>query len=100
VEFELRDRIDDQYTVLEKFRGGMSVVYIVLDDFSQKRFAVKTVKEEMLEDRASVDRFAQEARTWMNLGRHEHIVEAIIYREIKGQPFLFLENVEARGLAT
>ncbi len=94
MEFELRDRIDDQYTVLEKYRGGMSVVYIVLDDFSQKRFAVKTVKEELLEDRAAVDRFAQEARTWMNLGRHEHIVEAIIYREIKGQPFLFLEYVD------
>jgi len=100
VEFELRDRIDDQYTVLEKYRGGMSVVYIVLDDFSQKRFAVKTVKEEMLEDRTAVDRFAQEARTWMNLGRHEHIVEAIIYREIRGQPFLFLEYVDGVSLGT
>ena len=98
MEFELRDRIDEQYTVLEKFRGGMSVVYIVLDDFSQKRFAVKTVKGEMLEDRASVDRFAQEARTWMNLGRHEHIVQAIIYREINGQPFLFLEYVDGASM--
>lgn len=98
MEFELRDRIDEQYTVLEKFRGGMSVVYIVLDDFSHKRFAVKTVKEEMLEDRTAVDRFAQEARTWMNLGRHEHIVEAIIYREIKGQPFLFLEYVDGASM--
>ncbi|MBD3291967.1 MAG: PQQ-binding-like beta-propeller repeat protein [Armatimonadia bacterium] len=99
MEFELRDRIDNQYTVLEKFRGGMSVVYIVLDDFSQKRFAVKTVKEEMLEDRTAVDRFAQEARTWMNLGRHGNIVEAIIYREIKGQPFLFLEYVDGASLS-
>ena len=99
MEFELRDRIDDQYTVVEKFRGGMSVVYIVIDDFSQKRFAVKTVKEEMLEDRTAVDRFAQEARTWMNLGRHEHIVEAIIYREIKGQPFLFLEYVDGASMS-
>ena len=98
MELQLRDKIDDQYTVLEKYRGGMSVVYIVLDDFSHKRFAVKTVKEEMLEDRTAVDRFAQEARTWMNLGRHEHIVEAIIYREIKGQPFLFLEYVDGVSL--
>jgi serine/threonine protein kinase len=59
VEFQLREKIDNQYTVLEKYRGGMSVVYIVLDEFSQKRFAVKTVKEEMLEDRTAVDRFAQ-----------------------------------------
>ncbi|MGC9319569.1 MAG: protein kinase domain-containing protein, partial [Armatimonadota bacterium] len=98
MEFSLRDQIDDQYTVLEKYRGGMSVVYIVLDEFSQKRFAVKTVKEEMLEDRTAVDRFAQEARTWMNLGHHDHIVEAIIYREIKGQPFLFLDYVDGPSL--
>ncbi|MCD6359700.1 MAG: serine/threonine protein kinase, partial [Armatimonadetes bacterium] len=74
------------------------MVYIVLDDFSQKRFAVKTLKEEMLDDRTAIDRFAQEARTWMNLGRHDHIVEAIIYREIQGQPFLFLEYVEGVSL--
>lgn len=98
MEFQLREKIDDQFTVLEKYRGGMSVVYIVLDEFSQKRFAVKTVKEEMLEDRTAVDRFAQEARTWMNLGRHQHIVEAIIYREIRGQPFLFLDYVDGISL--
>lgn len=99
MEFQLREKIDNQYTVLEKYRGGMSVVYIVLDEFSQKRFAVKTVKEEMLEDRTAVDRFAQEARTWMNLGRHPHIVEAIIYREIRGQPFLFLDYVDGVSLS-
>ncbi len=98
MEFQLREKIDDQYTVLEKYRGGMSVVYIVLDEFSGKRFAVKTVKTEMLEDRSAVDRFAQEARTWMNLGRHEHIVEAIIYREIGDQPFLFLDYVDGPSL--
>ncbi len=100
MEFNLRDKIDEQYTVVEKYRGGMSVVYIVLDEFSHKRFAVKTLKEETLDDRTAIDRFAQEARTWMNLGRHEHIVEAIIYREIAGQPFLFLDYVEGVNLGT
>ena len=98
MEFELRDRIDDQYRVTEKHLGGMSIVYIVLDEFSQRRFAVKTLKEALLEDRTAVNRFAAEARTWMNLGRHENIVEAIIYREIQGQPFLFLEYVEGTNL--
>ncbi|MFO7947459.1 MAG: PQQ-binding-like beta-propeller repeat protein [Armatimonadota bacterium] len=98
MEFELRDKIDDQYKVIEKHRGGMSVVYVVLDDFSQRRFAVKTLKEELLEDRPSVERFSREARTWMNLGRHKNIVEAIIYREIVDQPFLFLEYVDGTDL--
>lgn len=98
MEFELRSKIDGQYVVTAKHYGGMSVVYIVLDEFSQRRFAVKTLKEELLVDRGATRRFAAEARTWMNLGRHPNIVEAIIYREIEGQPFLFLEYVEGSNL--
>ena len=98
MEFQLRDKIDNQYRVTEKHFGGMSVVYIVLDEFSQRRFAVKTLKQELLEDRTAISRFSAEARTWMNLGRHENIVEAIIYREIEGQPFLFLEYIEGANL--
>lgn len=98
MEFELRDKIDNQFIVTEKHRGGMSVVYIVLDEFSQRRFAVKTLREELLADRNAISRFAAEARTWMHLGHHENIVEAIIYREIEGQPFLFLEYVEGTNL--
>ena len=98
MEFQLRDKIDNQYRVTEKHFGGMSVVYIVLDEFSQRRFAVKTLKEELLDDRTATSRFASEARTWMNLGRHGNIVEAIIYREIEGQPFLFLEYIEGANL--
>lgn len=98
MEFQLRDKIDRQYVVTEKHYGGMSVVYIVLDDFSQRRFAVKTLKEELLSDRVAIGRFADEARTWLNLGRHPNTVEAIIYREIDDQPFLFLEYVEGTNL--
>ena len=98
MEFQLRDKIDNQYRVTEKYYGGMSVVYIVLDEFSQRRFAVKTVKEEYIPDRTVVERFAIEARTWMNIGRHDNVVEAIIYREINNQPFLFLEYIEGTEL--
>lgn len=98
VEFELRDKIDNQYRVTQKHFGGMSVVYIVLDEFSQRRFAVKTLKQELLDDRSAISRFSAEARTWMNLGRHPNIVEAIIYREIDNQPFLFLEYIEGADL--
>ncbi len=98
MEFQLRDKIDGQYVVTEKHYGGMAVVYICLDEFSQRRFAVKTLKEELLADRTATSRFTDEARTWLNLGRHPNIVEAIIYREIEGQPFLFLEYVDGSDL--
>ena len=98
MEFQLTELIDGQYKVIEKHRGGMSIVYIVLDEFSEKRFAIKTVKEEFLDDRAAVDRFCDEAKTWMNIGRHPHVVEAIIFRDISGQPFLWLEYVAGSDL--
>jgi len=98
VEFSLRDKIDDQFKVVEKHRGGMGLLYVVLDDFSQKRFAVKTLKEEGLEDRQMINRFAAEARTWMNVANHPNVVQAILCRQIDGQPFLFLEYVEGTDL--
>lgn len=98
MEFQLTDLIDGQYKVIEKHRGGMSIVYIVLDEFSQKRFAIKTTKEELLDDRSAIERFCEEAKTWMNIGRHPHVVEAIIFRDIGGQPFLWLEYVDGSDL--
>ncbi len=98
MQFQVRDVIDGQYKVLERHQGGMSLVYIVLDEFSQKKFAVKTVKEEELADRGAVKRFSLEARTWLNLDQHDNIVQAMIYREIEGQPFLFLEYVDGTDL--
>lgn len=93
MEYQIGEKIDNQYVILEKHHGGMSTVYVVSDDFSNKRFAVKTIREDLTADAQAVSRFAEESRTWMKLGRHPHIVEAIIYREIQGQPFLFLEYV-------
>src|ERR1035437_5264352 len=83
---------------MEKHHGGMSTVYVVRDEFSNKRFAVKTVRESLIADAQAVQRFAEEGRTWMKLGRHEHIVEAIIDRKIERQPFLFLEYVDGGDL--
>jgi outer membrane protein assembly factor BamB/tRNA A-37 threonylcarbamoyl transferase component Bud32 len=98
MEYQLTDLIAGQYKVIEKHRGGMSIVYIVLDEFSQKRFALKTVKEEFLDDRTVVERFCEEVKTWMNIGRHLHVVEAIIYRDVSGQPFMWLEYVDGSDL--
>ena len=98
MDYRVGDKLDNQYVVVEKHHGGMSSVYVVRDEFSNKRFAVKTVRESLLADAQAVQRFAEEGRTWMKLGRHPHIVEAIIYREIDHQPFLFLEYVEGGDL--
>ena len=37
---------------------------------------LKTFKPEYLPDRATLDRFLREGTTWVNQGRHPHIVRA------------------------
>jgi outer membrane protein assembly factor BamB/tRNA A-37 threonylcarbamoyl transferase component Bud32 len=72
----------------------------VVDEFSEKRFAVKTIRDESLGDRAAASRFALEARTWLRLDQHDNIVQAMIYREVDDQPLLFLEYVDGTDLNT
>ncbi len=76
----------------------MSLLYVTVDDFSQKRFAIKTIKEESLNDRQMVNRFAAEARTWMNIPYHNNVVHAILCRDLNSQPFLILEYIEGTDL--
>jgi len=58
--------------------GGMGIVYLCADHAEQGRpVALKTFKPEYLPDRAARDRFLREGNTWVNLGRHPHIVHAL-----------------------
>lgn len=99
VMWEPGHKIDNQFTVLERHTGGMGMVLIVLDDLTQHKFAVKTLKPELLDNPAAIDRFRQEARTWLGLGHHPHLVSAAVYREIDGVPLLFIEYVDGVSLA-
>lgn len=76
----------------------MGVVYVVLDELTGHKFALKTLREELLDSPAAVDRFRQEARTWLSVGHHPNLVYAAIYREIEGIPLLFIEYVDGVSL--
>jgi len=69
--------IADRYCVVQALTGGMSVVYLC-QDRAEKDLAValKTFRPEFLPDREARDRFLREGTTWVNLGRHPHIVRA------------------------
>ncbi len=97
--FQVGDKIDDQFLVLERYEGGMGVVLVVVDQITQHKFAVKTLRPELMDDPAALDRFRAEARTWLSIGRHPHLVYAAIYREANGVPLLFLEYVDGTSLA-
>jgi tetratricopeptide (TPR) repeat protein len=75
----------------------MGVVYVVYDHVLGAPLAVKTFQDKIFARNPAVaDRFRQEALTWVNLDVHQNITEALLYRLIKGKPYLFLEYV-SRG---
>lgn len=92
-------KIDDQFVVLDRYTGGMGIVLVVLDELTQHKYAVKTLKPELLDNPTAIDRFRHEARTWLSLGHHPNLVYAAVYREIGGVPLLFIEYVDGVSLA-
>lgn len=96
--FEVQGKIDGQYTINKIRSGGMGVVYIVTDDFSGKRYAVKSLRDDFLNNEEAVKRFENEAKTWINLDQNVNIVQAMLYRLIQGRPLLFLEYIDGTDL--
>ncbi|MCX7597414.1 MAG: PQQ-binding-like beta-propeller repeat protein [Armatimonadetes bacterium] len=97
--WEPGQKIDNQFVVLDRFAGGMGIVFVVLDELTHHKFAVKTLKPELIANPTAIDRFRQEARTWLSLGHHPNLVYAAVYREIDGVPLLFIEYVDGVSLA-
>lgn len=87
-------RLYGRYTVDAAHKGGMGMVYGVREDGTGRRFAVKTIHEDLLALPLAVERFRRASRNWIDLGRHEHIVQALCFDEEDGTPHLFLEFVE------
>jgi len=98
MEFAVGEKLDNQYEIIGKHVGGMGVVYITRDIYTGKRYAVKTIKPELIRDPTAVARFRAEAYAWINLDHHQHIVQAMLYREVNEQPLLFLEYIEGTDL--
>lgn len=94
VDWQIGDRIKNRWHIHNVFKGGMGIVYIVLDTENWNVFAAKTFRSDVFAKSPRIaDRFRQEALAWINLDIHENVVEAQTVEDIAGQPFLFLEWV-------
>src|SRR5438093_6492688 len=88
------DRIGQQYRVLRILgRGGFGVVYLVSSLESGFVCALKTFRDEYLQEKKTRDRFRQEAGVWVDVGEHPNLVRAYLAHEIEGRLHVAMEYV-------
>src|SRR5919106_4654405 len=77
--------------------GGMSTVYLALDQTLERRVAIKLMHREIASDSDQLERFRREARAVAQLS-HPHIVGVIDAGEDEGRPYIVFEYVEGETL--
>ena len=80
-------------------KGGMGVVYSAVHTLLQKPFAVKVIRPEYADHPRVIARFRKESRATGSLS-HLNIVAATDAGEVNGSPYLVMELVEGRSLAS
>ena len=85
----------ERYEVYRLWRGGMGIVYAAYDRVARMPVAIKTIQTRLdrRAERDLYDRFIEEARTWITLEKHPHVVQALLVQTIAEQPCLVLEYV-------
>lgn len=87
------DRVDNRYIIHKIAQGGMGIVYLCYDSKFQEPVAIKTFKDQYLDNPESVKRFKKEALIWIDLKKHSNIVQAKYVRNLGGKPHIFTELV-------
>src|SRR5262245_34459030 len=77
--------------------GGMSTVYLSLDETLDRAVAVKVMHREMSEQADQLQRFRQEARAVAKLS-HPNVVAVIDAGEDGGYPYIVFEYVDGETL--
>lgn len=92
--FKLGDILVGKFKILDIFGGegksGMGVVYLVTERNFQIPFVLKTFQKD---EGTSLQRFREEAKTWVNIGIHPNIVKALFVDEINEQLFIGAEYI-------
>jgi serine/threonine protein kinase len=89
------DVIGTSYRVLGVLGlGGFSVVYLVYSKETREVYALKTLRDEYLEDEETRKQFHTEAKVWVNLDRHPYVVRAHFIDELAGRLYIGMEYIE------
>ena len=92
--------IGDRYQVIRRIgEGGMGAVYELRHQRLGHRFALKTLRSDLVQDPEALARFRREADIIAKL-RHPHIVEIIGWELLDdGSPCMIMEYLEGETLA-
>jgi len=88
-----------RYTITRLLgEGGMGLVYAAHDQQLDLDVAIKVLRDEVMEDREAVTRFAREARTAATL-KGPHVARILNVGEAEGgRPFMVMELLEGNDL--
>lgn len=76
--------------------GGMSTVYLAVDDVLERQVAIKLLAEHLSEDKAFLTRFRNEARSAARL-THPNVVQVYDTGEEEGRHFIVMEYVRGKS---
>ncbi len=88
----------DRYLIQDTLgAGGMGVVYLAVDQLSEKTVALKVIRTERAGAQSELRRLKQEGLTARDI-RHKHVVAVYDIGECDGQPFMSMEYLPGRSL--
>jgi tetratricopeptide (TPR) repeat protein/tRNA A-37 threonylcarbamoyl transferase component Bud32 len=103
ITYKKGDLIGQKYEVYDILgMGGFGIVYLVYSHETKEPYALKTFRDEFIEDKQVRDRFRKEAQVWIDLERHPYLVRAYFVDEISGRLFIAMEYIasDERGLTS
>jgi tetratricopeptide (TPR) repeat protein/tRNA A-37 threonylcarbamoyl transferase component Bud32 len=92
--YQIGDIIGQKYEVFGVVgKGGFGVVYMVYSHSTHSVYALKTFRDEYLDDPEARALFRKEAQVWVDLERHPYLVRAYFVDEISGRLYIAMEYI-------
>ena len=85
--------IAERYQVRQVLGGSMGEIYACHDPVNDQLVAIKTFRPEYVTNPTFLVRFNDEAALWLELGRHENIVQCLSVETWNSMPYLILELI-------
>jgi serine/threonine protein kinase len=95
--FRKGDYLLEDNKIINIKKGGQGIVYFLQKSnpaqWEPEILCAKALRDEFLNNEKYRRVFVEECQTWLSLERYDHITQAVEFRRIHDQPFIFMEYV-------